>query len=341
MLNVFSRRDVLASGTALAWSLAAPLRAASNRRTNFLVVGDWGRDGGDYQEHVARHMALEAARTDARFVVSTGDNFYKVGISSVSDPQWESSFYKIYSDPWLQRRWYPVLGNHDYGGKVFEQVKKSDPQQCWQMRDRWYKVNLKEHDGPDADIFFTDSVAFTGGEKFPFSIFGTSVNAIDAEAHYVWLEKHLRESEAPMKIVVGHYPIYSIGPHGGKMKMERLDRLLRRYGVTAYVNGHDHCLYHIQSREMDYICSGGGSQELKAYTGDPKRYGCVIPGSCDSSNDRSQPLPVWLSFVDRAGFASFDVGEDVLRFSLIDRSGIVFHTHTIVARPPDPSVAID
>lgn len=40
------------------------------------------------------------------FVVSTGDNFYKDGLTGVNDPAFTESFTKIYSARSLQRPWY-------------------------------------------------------------------------------------------------------------------------------------------------------------------------------------------------------------------------------------------
>lgn len=40
------------------------------------------------------------------FVVSTGDNFYEDGLTSIIDPAFEKSFAKIYTAKSLQKQWY-------------------------------------------------------------------------------------------------------------------------------------------------------------------------------------------------------------------------------------------
>ena len=82
----FTRRQLLAAAPLLATPGAlrgSPLTPA--QPLNFLVVGDWGRDGEAYQRHVAWHMAKASEATGSRFVVSTGDNFYNLGVSSAND----------------------------------------------------------------------------------------------------------------------------------------------------------------------------------------------------------------------------------------------------------------
>lgn len=63
---------------------------------NFLVVGDWGRDGLCCQRDVAVEMAKAAAHTEASFVVSTGDNFYPRGIASRDAPNVRTSWDSVY-----------------------------------------------------------------------------------------------------------------------------------------------------------------------------------------------------------------------------------------------------
>lgn len=39
-------------------------------------------------------------------VVSTGDNFYENGLTSIHDPSFKKSFAKIYTAKSLQKQWY-------------------------------------------------------------------------------------------------------------------------------------------------------------------------------------------------------------------------------------------
>ena len=80
---------------------------------NFLVFGDWGRNGEKDQADVAREMGVVAKKIDAQFILAVGDNFYEDGVASVDDPQWQSSFEQVYTAESLQVPWYAILGNHD------------------------------------------------------------------------------------------------------------------------------------------------------------------------------------------------------------------------------------
>src|SRR5450432_3924459 len=85
----------------------------SPKALNFLVVGDWGRQGDYHQSDVAKTMNDFSDTYDAKFIISTGDNFYVNGVRSIHDPLWQSSFEDVYRGIWLQKDWYVVLGNHD------------------------------------------------------------------------------------------------------------------------------------------------------------------------------------------------------------------------------------
>ena len=55
---------------------------------NFIVFGDWGRNGENYQKEVAAGMGKAAHDLDASFVIATGDNFYPYGVASTQDYAW-------------------------------------------------------------------------------------------------------------------------------------------------------------------------------------------------------------------------------------------------------------
>jgi len=336
-----TRREFIASIPLIAGaaSLPAPLLAQpAETPLNFLVVGDWGRGGHHNQQAVADLMGEKAAEKHTAFIASTGDNFYMFGVSGVDDPKWRSSFENVYRGPGYEGvPWYPVLGNHDYGGNVQAQIDygRAHPGR-WQMKHHYYQRSLTSPGGATMDLFFIDTVMWIGREGFPFYFLGSRIGPDDQRRQAAWLVAALGASRARFKFVFGHHGIHSIGPHGGEMQMAQLDDVLRRFGVTAYIHGHDHCLFHIShsaidpgngtGRQMHYICSGGGSQILATYTGGPVS-GCVYRGFCDAAGADS-PFPHWQAFIRDAGYAAFDVYRDRVDFrfhNLSDPSDRGYH----------------
>jgi tartrate-resistant acid phosphatase type 5 len=325
-----TRRELIAAAPLLLGAAALPARAfgaADPQALNFLVVGDWGRDGKKGQQAVADRMAITAQEVGSRFVVSTGDNFYFRGVSSATDRQWDTSFQNIYAASSLQTPWYPVLGNHDYGGNVQAQLDRRKLFPRWQMRGRRYAIGADDLKRDDVALFFIDTVAWLGKESFPFKWLGSDIAPDDQRKQRDWLVEQLRASRARHKFVFGHHGIYSIGPHGGTMRMKELDDVLRRFGVTAYVHGHDHCLYHISRAGLHYICSGAGSEVLHHYTGGEES-GCVLPVFCDTAT-RDDVFPFWHYYLEASGFATFQAGPGGAAFQFVDTHGTVVHDRAL------------
>ncbi|GFZ21366.1 purple acid phosphatase 3 [Actinidia rufa] len=86
------------------------------------------------------------------------------------------------------------------------------------------------------------------------------------------LELALRESNANWKIVVGHHTIRSVIHHGDTPELiDQLLPMLEANNVDFYMNGHDHCLEHINYfvSRIQYLTSGAGS---KAWRRDDKKH---------------------------------------------------------------------
>ncbi|RYY83107.1 hypothetical protein EON63_11985 [archaeon] len=137
----------------------------------FLLLGDWGKassnnkqqDGkndkndksdnkksSSYQEDLANAMADHAELTypHPSFVLALGDNFYNDGVSSPEDPLWNTLWKNIYlkNHTFLRLPWYPVLGNHDYGGGngyALAQIQRTyehTDDNSWQFFDTHYTI---------------------------------------------------------------------------------------------------------------------------------------------------------------------------------------------------------
>ena len=331
-LPAATRRDFLAGSAALASTLphSSALAAPGPLPLEFMVIGDWGRDGAFHQRQVAAAMG---DFQHSRFVVSTGDNFYQHGVGSIHDRKWDSSFQRIYTR--VPQRWYAVLGNHDYAGSAEAQIAKTFHDPRWRMPDYWFDMRLDAFGRPDVQLFFLNTVAWRGKEKFPYNFRGSSVSDRDHLKQRDWLQQRLRQSTARVKIAFGHHPVYSVRTKGSYYGMPDLDALLFDHGVTAFVNGHDHNMYHISApdwrgkaaRQMHYICSGAGSQMRPTYP-NCAPHGLVSQNGCVTQDQLGARNPFWHAFFTQSatrpgvdlqgGFAVFTVHHDRLGIRFIE-----------------------
>ena len=263
--DLYNRREVLRALAATAAVTAIPnaFAAAAPAPCNFLVVGDWGRDGNAHQREVAVQMGRAAQTLASQCVFSVGDNFYEDGVQATSDPLWRSSFEAIYSAPSLQVPWYVALGNHDYRGNPQAQIDYATISQRWRMPSRYYKVSGSQIGAPHLDVFVIDTSPLVHKyRKDVHSAIAANVVSQDVPAQLRWLDDQLSRSTAPWRLVLGHHTIYSGGSgHGDTPETtELIEPLLRKHGVQAYINGHDHDLQHIRRGGVDYLCCGAGSE---------------------------------------------------------------------------------
>ena len=149
-----------------------------------------------------------------------------------------------------------------------------------------------------------------------------------AEKTLKWIENALFNSDADYLLVAGHYPIYSACSHGGNAVLQsKLDPLLRKYGVTAYLSGHEHCQFHFSYKSMEYILSGAGhdccyaSTKIKSL---PKRG--ILKYLVADSTEYSGSAGV------RGGFASFDIGRDEMAFAIHRENGDVLYESVLLPR---------
>uniref|UniRef100_A0A0E0EVE0 Purple acid phosphatase n=1 Tax=Oryza meridionalis TaxID=40149 RepID=A0A0E0EVE0_9ORYZ len=234
-----------------------------------LVVGDWGRKGGYNQTRVAEQMGKVAEETEIDFVVSTGDNFLENGLAGVDDMAFHDSFMDVYTAKSLHKPWYLGI----------------------------------------VDFFFVDTT--------PFQLqYWTD----PGEDHYDWrgvaprdayianlledVDAAMKKSTATWKIAVGHHTMRSVSAHGDTQELlELLLPVLKENGVDFYINGHDHCLEHISSRDspIQYFTSGGGSKAWR--------------GIFQQNEDKLQ------FFYDGQGFLSLELSENRARFAFYDVFG--------------------
>jgi acid phosphatase len=264
--TLLNRREVVTGLAAAAACGAIPraaLAAPAATALEFLVVGDWGRDGADHQRDVAVQMGAAAAAQGSRTVFSVGDNFYEDGVQSAADSQWRTSFEDVYTAKSLQVPWNVALGNHDYRGVPQAQLDYAKSSPRWRMPARYYKVSGGDFGAPHVDFFVIDTspLVHKYREKV-HSVIADNVASQDVAAQLQWLDQELGKSAAPWKLVIGHHTIYSGGSgHGDTPEtVAQVDPLLKKHGVQAYIHGHDHDLQHIRRGGVNYLCCGAGSE---------------------------------------------------------------------------------
>jgi len=256
--TLFVASQAVMAGGLLPDMLAAPAPAPEGLK--FIVFGDWGRNGEKDQTQVATQMARWAAATPPRFIISVGDNFYEDGVTDTDDPQWQTSFERVYADPALKVPWYVILGNHDYRGSCEAQLAYGKINPRWQMPARYFKQTHQLDAHTTADFFYLDTSPMLASYQSDHKM-GPQIRAQNVGQQLVWFRSALAASTAQWKIVIAHHPIYSGGIHSDtKELVEHILPLLHEYKVQVYFNGHDHDLQHMVEHKLNLICTGAGSQ---------------------------------------------------------------------------------
>ena len=272
---------------------------------NFFVLGDWGRKGGLSQAVIADQMIVQAKKLHPNFIITVGDNFYEEGVSSITDSHWDSSFNNIYKELTFKYNWYVTLGNHDYRGNPEAEINYHKVNSHWILPSRYYTEVFETPDHQkvrflfiDTDPFYTD---YYSDKRMP------EIKLQDTAAQRKWIIKTLEEATEPWKIVVGHHPVYSSSSTKGNTPelLNMLSPILEKYGVQAYICGHNHDFQHNhpQKGKVDYIVSGAGSEE--------KETGKFV------HTIFSQNI---------GGFTDISINNDSLAVTFIDKNGNVIYT---------------
>ncbi len=284
------------------FSLQGP--SAANR---FVVIGDSG-SGAPIQQAIAAQMLRMYAQAPYASVLLLGDNVYPDG----NPADFADRIVKPYR-PLMEQgvRFYPVLGNHDVKGGF------GDRQLAFWGVPPFYRFTL----GPPqnrVDFFALDTTAMLTGTLGAYKD-NPEAGRARARAQLAWLDKALAESKAPMKVVYGHYPVYSSGMHGLLEVVkhdfkEQLEPILARHRVDLYLSGHEHHYERTQPRNgVTYIVSGGAGKS-------PRR---TAP----------RQLPDRAAVLSKNHFLSFEITPRGLAFQAIGPQGEVLDAGLIPRRP--------
>ncbi len=265
---LFTRRHFLQTlATAAGYGLLAscvpgPLRPAgppASRREipaitdelRLVAVGDWGSGTSAQLDTIQGMDSASAALKGFHAGLFLGDNFYPNGVQSIDDPLWREIFEQPYDTAELGNlTWHAILGNHDWRGNVQAQIDYSRKNKRWSMPAHYYRQD------------------FSAIGKTPL----LTVLAIDSDEHYEpmnqqlqWLDNQLRELKSASwpRVVIGHHTIVSYSNHGFTDYMVAdVQPLLNKYGVSAYLCGHDHGMQICEKNDVTYAVLGGGGAGL-------------------------------------------------------------------------------
>jgi tartrate-resistant acid phosphatase type 5 len=212
---------------ACAASAATAQQPSQAQQVRFLVKGDWGT-GSTAQAAVTRRMCASHAATPAAFLLTTGDNFYTPdGRATAANFDRPEACLLASGIPW-RATW----GNHDLGGDSTA-TRLASPR-------RWY--------------------TFTKG---PLRVIVLDGNQPSSAAQVAFLRRTLARATEPVKVVSIHQPPYTAGLHEPATTTQRLMvPLIRRYGVSLVLSGHNHSYERIVQGGVTYIVSGGGGAQV-------------------------------------------------------------------------------
>ena len=285
-----------------------------DKSLNFLVLGDWGRNGEYFQKEVALQMSKAAATIDSEFVISVGDNFYPIGVQSTQDPQWKASFEDIYFNYHLQTPWYLALGNHDYYGNIQAQIDYSKISRRWNLPSNYYKETVELKDGSKLLLIFIDTSPFINSYYSKGKEMAEKVKQQDTIAQKKWLMETLQEADASIKwkIVIGHHPMYSGGKRKDSQDTKDIEAtfapIFDQYKVDAYFCGHEHDLQVIRpkGRFTTQFLSGAGCEVRPTGTREGTLFALSEPG-----------------------FMTFSVTSKLLVAQLVNAQGKIVHTQEL------------
>ncbi len=264
----------------------------------FVALGDAG-EGNAEQYAVGQAMADVCAQVGCDFALYLGDNFYDTGVDGVDDSQFQDKFELPYAP--LNIPFYPVLGNHDYGGegigwelwKGETYVDYSSQSSKWVMPDLYYTYQV-EH----AAFFALDSTQLFWG-------------IVDEQGS--WLDGGLAATSATWTIAYAHHPYISNAPHGNAGDYEGLSWVPIVNGesikdfvddhicgqVDLYIAGHDHSL-----QWPEDVC---GTE-------------MIVSGAGAKTTDLEGSNPTWFEY-DQEGFVWIELNDRTMTAVFYDSSG--------------------
>jgi hypothetical protein len=255
-------------GTAGNWSPAYAFKTQDFEGDyDFLFYGDpqIGASGDLNEDGIGLADTLNvslAANPNAELLVSGGDQVD----SANNEAQW-NSFLGSGSDKLRQYPWAATIGNHDVGGKAYEQhlfTPNTDRSGAFYQNGQ----PTSNTSGGDYYYVYKDTLFI----DLNSNSYATSSGGGGDEAHLGYVSDVIKNhgSEAKYTVLVYHHAIYSPADHAkdGDNKVRRVDfpTAFSNLGVDLVLQGHDH------SYSRSYLIKNGAKADASEQPGQPDVY---------------------------------------------------------------------
>jgi predicted phosphodiesterase len=227
-------------------------RTQENKKTQewpirFAIIGDSGM-GNEGQARVAKALLLFQESSKVDFIIHTGDIIYPAAPSKLDHDLWRLNYEIPYSQ--LGKKIFCALGNHDLS---------NDGDGSGSGQALWKHQLFIEHAKVSGHMVFPErfySFKFPGVQFWIMDT--TSLIKTDDQEQMVALkdeiETSLHADPNDWKILVGHHPWKSPGPHGNAGQYDGLPSTQPESGIRLkdfletkmlphmhmYLSGHDH-----------------------------------------------------------------------------------------------------
>ncbi|WP_418697156.1 metallophosphoesterase [Bacteroides sp.] len=279
-----------------------------DKKLNFYVANDLGRNGYYDQKPIAELMGTMAEEVGPEFVLATGDIHHFEGVQSVNDPLWMTNYELIYTHPELMIDWFPVLGNHEYRGNTQAVLDYSNVSRRWTMPARYYTKTF-EKKGATLRVVWVDTAPMIDKYRNDSESYPDACKQ-DYQQQLAWVDSVLTAAKEDWVIVAGHHPIYAETPKDESERRDmqaRLDPILRKHKVDMYICGHIHNFQHVRKpgSNIDYITNSAGSLSRKV-----------------------NPIEGTIFCSPEPGFSIVSANKQTLELRMIDKRGNILHTVT-------------
>jgi tartrate-resistant acid phosphatase type 5 len=320
----------------------------------FFAISDFGSYCNEIKATSLSMNAYASFVLPPDFILGLGDNFYDVGVTSISSREFDIIWRNQFLSPYTALRvpWKLVLGNHDYYGNPAVQVdyhysKQFNSDKLWYMPSRCYR--FIETPKPSSN-FPLGSQCFEN-QEFSVEFFALDTNGADSDIQYVdpgtiaTLHTNIRDllikakqSTSRWKFLFCHHPCYtaSLG-HGAAMFRLRdtnpyfykpigragfelpgfgLEKVLIEAGFDAIFAGHEHVFQHHVAHNIHHFGCGASGGHMRPHDG-------LLGG-------RNQNIHLnWIGRGDQYGFVAVEVEYHQMIVKFIGADGSILHTVTV------------